>query len=183
MCEKWIILRFRAVYVWYESFLPSSHTRTEQQVLPVFVQFRIHIGAGSHYAVFLCSKIASFIAHWVKQLILNRMIHNHAISLRNKNSNHLIKNRSTSCRSMPRLNPNPYGVCVCVCVRARTRAPTQCAKSGHCACSTHAKCGPSTKSGHTRGPLLVLTSDSDSPSLKTQELNKIMAVAWVRYWH
>ncbi len=44
--------------------------------------------------------------------------------------------------------------CVCVCVHAC--ALTQCAKSGHCACSTHAKCGPLTKSGHTRGPLLAL---------------------------
>ncbi len=47
---------------------------------------------------------------------------------------------------------------------------TQHAKSGHCECSIHAKCGPSTKSGHTRGPLLVLTSDSDSSPLKIQEL-------------
>ncbi len=65
-------------------------------------------------------------------------------------------------------------VCVCVCVRARVRVRacvlTHCAKSGHCECSIHAKCGPSTKSGHTRGPLLVLTSDSDSSPLKTQEL-------------
>ncbi len=54
--------------------------------------------------------------------------------------------------------------CVCVCVF------TQCANSRHCACSTHAKCVLSTKSGHTRGPLLVLTSDLDSSSSKTQEL-------------
>ncbi len=50
------------------------------------------------------------------------------------------------------------------------RALTQCAKSGHCACSTHAKSGPLTKSGHTRGLLLVLASVSNSSSLKTQEM-------------
>ncbi len=61
-------------------------------------------------------------------------------------------------------------VCVCACVRERAYTLTQCAKSGHCACSTHAKCGLLTKSEHTRGPLLVLTSDLDSSSLKTQEL-------------
>ncbi len=55
-------------------------------------------------------------------------------------------------------------ICMCVCVL------TRCAKSGHCACSTHAKCGPSTNSRHTRDLLLVLPSDSDSSSLKTQEL-------------
>ncbi len=60
------------------------------------------------------------------------------------------------------------GESVCVCVYERVL--TQCAKSGHCACSTHAKCGLSTKSGHTAGPLLVLASDLDSSSLKTQEL-------------
>ncbi len=62
--------------------------------------------------------------------------------------------------------------CVCVCVL------TQFASSGHCACSTHAKCGLSTKSGHTRSPLLVLASDSDSSSLKTPGIDhKIMGVA------
>ncbi len=72
----------------------------------------------------------------------------------------------------------PGGEVMCVCVRARVFVCvcvcvctlTQCAKNGHGACSTHAKCGPSTESRHTRGPLLVLTSDSDSPPLKTQEL-------------
>ncbi len=53
-------------------------------------------------------------------------------------------------------------ILVYVCIR--------CAKSGHCACSTQTRCGPSTKSGHTRGPLLVLASDLDSSSLKTEEL-------------
>ncbi len=57
---------------------------------------------------------------------------------------------------------------LCVCVRACVL--TQCAKSEHCACSTHVKCSPSTKSGYTRGPLLVLISDLESPPLKTQEL-------------
>ncbi len=61
-------------------------------------------------------------------------------------------------------------VCVCVCVCVCMHVLTQCAKSGRCVCSIHAKCGPSTKSGHTWGPLLVLTSDSDSSPLKSQEL-------------
>ncbi len=61
-------------------------------------------------------------------------------------------------------------VCVCVCVCMCVCVLTQCAKSGHYACSTHAKCGPSTKSGHTRGPRLILASDLDASSLKTQEL-------------
>ncbi len=47
---------------------------------------------------------------------------------------------------------------------------TWCAKSVYCACSTHAKCEPLTESGHTRGPLLVLSSDSDSSFLKIQDL-------------
>ncbi len=51
---------------------------------------------------------------------------------------------------------------------------TQCANSGHCACSTHAKCVLSTNSKHTRGPLLVLASDSDSSSLKTQEFLSLL---------
>ncbi len=67
---------------------------------------------------------------------------------------------------------NAHGlcVCVCVCVCVCARALTQCATSGHCACSTHAKCGPLTTRGHTRVPLLVLASDLDSSSLKTQDL-------------
>ncbi len=56
------------------------------------------------------------------------------------------------------------GHCVCVCVL------TRCVKNRHCSCSTHAKCGPSTKSGHPRGPLLVLASGLDLSYLKTQEL-------------
>ncbi len=61
-------------------------------------------------------------------------------------------------------------VCVCVCARACVRACLHDvpAKGGHCACSTHVKCRPSTKSRHIRGPLLVLASDLDSSSLKTQ---------------
>ncbi len=47
---------------------------------------------------------------------------------------------------------------------------TRCAQRGHCACSTHAKYGPLTKRGHTRGLLLVLTTDLDSSSLKIQKL-------------
>ncbi len=64
-----------------------------------------------------------------------------------------------------------WNSCVCACARVciRTYVLTQCANSGHCACSTHAKCGLLAKSGHTRGPLLVLASDSDSSSFKTQE--------------
>ncbi len=61
-------------------------------------------------------------------------------------------------------------MCARTCVRVCVCILTQCAKSRHRACSTHAKCGPSTKSRHTRDPLLVLTSDSDSSPLKTQEL-------------
>ncbi len=66
--------------------------------------------------------------------------------------------------------PSHAYVCVCVCVCARARVLTQCAESGHCACSTHAKCGLSAKSAHTWGLLLVLTSDLNSSPLKTQEL-------------
>ncbi len=53
---------------------------------------------------------------------------------------------------------------LCVCVF------TQCAKSGLYACTLHAKSGLPTKNRHTRCLLLVLASDSDSSSLKMQEL-------------
>ncbi len=56
--------------------------------------------------------------------------------------------------------------CVCMCVCARACALTQCAKSGHCACSTHAKCGPSIKSRHTRGPIKIWGSLSPLLALK-----------------
>ncbi len=56
----------------------------------------------------------------------------------------------------------------CVCASVHARAYTMCQERTLSMFYT-CKCRPSTKSGHARGLLLVLASDSDSSSFKTQE--------------